>query len=177
MRKVVLVVGLAFVMNVGSSQEVKEIPAEYGFKVEIGQTVPNFEIVLPSGEKTSMAALRGKVVMLQFTASWCGVCRQEMPHIEKEIWQKHKENPDFELFGIDLDEPADKVKDFAKQIPVSYPIALDPAGDIFYKFTKKGSGVTRNVIVDKDGKIAFMTRLFKEDEFQEMKEVIEELLE
>ncbi len=52
--------------------------------------------------------------MLQFTASWCGVCRKEMPFIEKDIWLKHKNNPEFALIGIDRDEPLDKVLAFAK---------------------------------------------------------------
>jgi len=42
--------------------------------------------------------------MLQFTASWCSVCRKEMPHIENEIWQKHKSDSNFALYGIDLKE-------------------------------------------------------------------------
>ena len=46
--------------------------------------------------------------MLQFTASWCGVCRKEMPFIEKDIWQKHKDNEAFALYGVDRDEPLDK---------------------------------------------------------------------
>ena len=176
MKKTIVVVGLAFVLNIGNAQVSGQVPEDYGFSVKIGQTVPNFEIVLPSGEKTSMKELRGKVVMLQFTASWCGVCRKEMPHIEKEIWQKHKGNPNFALYGIDLDEPAETVTTYAKEVPVSYPLALYPDGAIFYSFARKGSGVTRNVIVDKDGKIVFMTRLFKQEEFDEMKNVIERLL-
>ena len=154
----------------------KEIPVDYGYIVKLGQTVPDFDLVLPDGTKTSMKALRGKVVMLQFTASWCGVCRKEMPHIEKDIWQKHKDNSDFALYGIDLKEPAEKVIEFQKQIGVTYPIALDLDGSIFYTFAEQGAGVTRNVIIDKDGKIVFMTRLFKEEEFEEMKKVINLLL-
>ena len=80
------------------------------------------------------------------------------------------------MFGIDLDEPVEKVKEFAKQIPVTYPLSLDPKGGIFYQFAETGAGVTRNVIVDKTGKIVYMTRLYKEVEFQEMKKVIAELL-
>ena len=155
----------------------KEIPAEYGYIVKPGQAVPDFDLVLPGGETINTTALRGRVVMLQFTASWCGVCRREMPHIESEIWQKHKDNPDFALYGIDLKEPEETVIGFRKQMGITYPLALDPDGEIFYSFAAQGAGVTRNVILDKSGKIVFMTRLFKEEEFNEMKEVVERLLE
>ncbi|KOH46362.1 TlpA family protein disulfide reductase [Sunxiuqinia dokdonensis] len=154
----------------------KEVPADYGYIVKIGQQAPDFTTVTADGETVRLADFKGKVIMLQFTASWCGVCRKEMPHIEKEIWQKHKDNPNFALFGIDLDEPKEKVQKFAQDIPVTYPLLLDPKGGIFYSYAEKGAGVTRNVIIDKSRKIVFMTRLYKEEEFNEMKKVIEGLL-
>lgn len=155
---------------------VKEIPADYGYIVKIGQQVPDFSMTITDGKAIRIADLKGKVVMLQFTASWCSVCRKEMPHIEADIWKKYKSNPNFALFGIDLDEPKDIVEKYVKEIPVTYPLALDPKGDIFYQFAEKGAGVTRNVIIDKTGKIVYMTRLYKEEEFQEMKKVIAGLL-
>ena len=154
----------------------KEIPTDYGYIVKIGQQVPDFSATTTEGKTLKMADLKGKVVMLQFTASWCGVCRKEMPHIEADIWKKYKDNKNFALYGIDLDEQVEKVKEFAKQIPITYPLLLDPKGGIFYQFAEKGAGVTRNVIVDKTGKIVYMTRLYKEEEFAEMKSVIAELL-
>lgn len=154
----------------------KEVPADYGYIVKIGQEVPNFSMKTIDGKTVRISDLRGKVVMLQFTASWCSVCRKEMPHIEADIWQKHKNNKNFALYGVDLDEPKEVVEKYIKQIPVTYPIGLDPNGEIFYSFAEKGAGVTRNVIIDKTGKIVFMTRLFKDEEFQEMKKVIDNLL-
>jgi peroxiredoxin len=154
----------------------QEIPSDYGYIVKIGEQVPDVEMKLTDGRTIRMKDLRGKVVMLQFTASWCGVCRKEMPHIEKDIWLKHRNNPKFALFGVDLDEPLDKVIKFGKDVGITYPLALDPGGQIFYTFAEKGAGVTRNVIIDKDGKIVYMTRLFKEEEFNEMIKVIEALL-
>jgi peroxiredoxin len=155
---------------------IREIPAAYQYIVKIGQPAPDFTMTAIDGKTVQLAALKGKVVMLQFTASWCSVCRKEMPHIEADIWRKYRNNPNFALYGVDLDEPGDIVRKFAKEIPISYPIALDPQGRIFYKFAAQGAGVTRNVIIDKTGRIAFMTRLFKEDEFEEMKRVIASLL-
>lgn len=167
---------LFLTIAVQAQTPVKEIPADYGYVVKIGQQIPEFSLTTTDGKTIRTADLKGKVVMFQFTASWCSVCRKEMPHIESEIWKKYRKNPNFALYGIDLDEPKDIVKKFAKQVPVTYPLALDPKGDTFYQFAEKGAGVTRNVIVDKTGKIVFMTRLYKEKEFQEMKKVISGLL-
>ena len=163
-------------ISIQAQTPVKEIPADYGYIVKIGQQVPDFSMTAIDGKTVKIDDLKGKVVMLQFTASWCGVCRKEMPHIEADIWKKYKSNQNFELYGIDLDEPLEKVEKFAKEIPVTYPLALDPKGSIFYQFAEKGAGVTRNVIIDKSGKIVYMTRLYKEEEFQEMKKVIADLL-
>lgn len=148
-----------------------------GYIVKTGQMAPNFEILLTSGKVVTLSSLKGKVVMLQFTASWCGVCRKEMPFIEKEIWQKYKNRNDFALIGVDRDEPMETAVNFAKTMKVSYPLGLDPNADIFGLFADKQAGVTRNVIIGKDGKIKYLTRLFNREEFDEMKLKIEQLLE
>lgn len=168
---------ILFSASVNGQIPAKEIPSDYGYIVKIGEQVPDFKMTTIDGKTVRMADLKGKVVMLQFTASWCSVCRKEMPHIESDIWKKYKDHPNFALYGIDLDEPKETVEKFAKQIPVTYPLALDPKGEIFYTFAEKNAGVTRNVIVDKTGKIVYMTRLYKEEEFEEMKKVIALLLQ
>ena len=174
---ILLVASIALYSNAQLTEVPKQdIPEKYGYLVKQGEQMPEIEFKLTDGTTVKTSDLIGKVVMLQFTASWCGVCRKEMPHIEKDIWLKHKDNSDFALFGVDMDEPLDKVKKFKKDMKITYPLALDPGAKIFYTFAAKGAGVTRNIIIGKDGKIAYMTRLFKEDEFNEMKEVIDLLL-
>lgn len=79
-----------------------------GYIVSVGDMAPDFVVKLDDGRSVQLSSLRGKVVMLQFTASWCGVCRKEMPFIEQEIWQKHKYNPNFALIAIDREEPLEK---------------------------------------------------------------------
>ena len=142
-----------------------------GYIVKVGDTAPDFTIQEAGGRSYRLSDLRGKVVMLQFTASWCSVCRTEMPFIEREIWQVKKDQ-DFALVGIDRDEPVDKVVRFRKDMKISYPLALDPGADIFGLFASKQAGVTRNVIIDRKGKIVFLTRLYDRDEFESMKKVI-----
>ena len=153
-----------------------QVPAAYRYIVKIGDQAPTFTADIATGGQVTPADLEGKVTMLQFTASWCGVCRKEMPHIEKDIWQKYKDRKDFMLLGIDIDEERDKVIRFGQDVNVTYPLVLDPGSKIFHLFAKKGAGVTRNVIIDRDGKIVFMTRLFKEEEFEAMKDVIAGLM-
>lgn len=142
-----------------------------GYIVKVGQKAPDFLIKEAGGKSYKLSELKGKVVMLQFTASWCTVCRQEMPFIEKEIWQEKKADG-LVVLGIDRDEPVDKVFKFQKDIKVTYPLALDPGADIFGLFAVKEAGVTRNVIIDRSGKIIFLTRLFDREEFDKMKKVI-----
>lgn len=147
-----------------------------GYIVRVGEMAPDFAITLTDGKQVTLSSLRGKVVMLQFTASWCGVCRKEMPFIEKDIWLKHKDNADFALIGIDRDEPLDKVLAFAKSTGVTYPLGLDPGADIFAKYALRESGITRNVLIDRDGKIVKLTRLYNQEEFASLVEMINQML-
>ena len=149
---------------------------ERDYIVKVGDIAPDFEMNLPNGDNIILSSLRGKVVMLQFTASWCGVCRKEMPHIEKEIWSKHQNNPDFVLYGIDREEPIEKIKELIQKTGVTYPIGLDPDAGIFTLYAKKEAGITRNVIIDKEGRIVMLTRLFDMAEFGEMVQLIDSLL-
>ena len=164
-KRLLLVLAIAF----------SQTPDERGYIVYVGDDSPNFVLDFPNGTQTSLADLNGQVTMLQFTASWCHVCREEMPHIEKEIWKVYK-NIGLNVIGIDRDEPAEVVTSFAKEMQVTYPLALDPGADIFALFADRNSGVTRNIILGPDGKIVFLTRLFEIQEFDQMKRITHNLL-
>ncbi len=150
-------------------------PDERGYIVKVGDESPDFKMQLIDGKTITKKDLIGKVAVLQFTASWCSVCRKEMPHLEKEVWQKFKVK-DFILIGVDRDEPLDVVQEFTKEIKVTYPMALDPGADIFALFAAREAGVTRNIVIDQTGKIVFLTRLFEEKEFKAMIAKIDALL-
>jgi peroxiredoxin len=145
-----------------------------GYIVEVGDMAPDFKMEFTDGQKTKLSELRGQIVILQFTASWCSVCRLEMPHLEKDVWQKYKDQ-NVLLIGVDRDEPLETVIAFQKKIGTTYPLALDPEANIFGLFANKEAGVTRNVVIDKTGKIVFLTRLFEEKEYQEMLSVLKKL--
>ncbi|WP_308757059.1 TlpA disulfide reductase family protein [uncultured Bacteroides sp.] len=166
---------LALCSTAGMAQEA--VADSTGYIVKEGQAAPDFTVTLTDGKTVKLSDFRGKVVMLQFTASWCGVCRKEMPFIEKDIWQRHKSNPDFVLIGIDRDEPLDKVIAFGKATGITYPLGLDPGANIFAKYALRQAGITRNVLIDKEGRIVMLTRLYNPEEFASLVKKIDGLLE
>ena len=163
--------------SISTNEALTSVEDDRDYIVKVGDMAPDFEMSLPNGGKVILSSLRGKVVMLQFTASWCGVCRKEMPYIENDIWLKHQNNPNFALYGIDREEPVEKIEELIEKTGVTYPIGLDPDAGIFTLFAKEKAGITRNVIIDKEGKIVMLTRLFDEQEFKEMVQLIDNLLD
>lgn len=158
------------------STAIEEKADSNGYVVFDGDEAPDFTVKLTNGKLVKLSDLRGKLVMLQFTASWCGVCRKEMPFIEKDIWQKHKDDPNFVLIGIDRDEPLEKVLGFAEKTGVTYPLGLDPGADIYAKYALRKSGITRNILIDKSGRIIKRTRLFNQEEFKSLVDIIDSYL-
>lgn len=144
---------------------------EHQYLVKVGDMAPDFETILSDGSTFKLSKNRDKVVMLQFTASWCSVCRKEMPYIENDIW-KQLQGKDFIVIGMDYKEIPARVNKFAKDMKITYPLGYDEDGSIFHQYAQEGAGVTRNIIINKKGEIIALTRLFKLDEFNEMKELI-----
>jgi peroxiredoxin len=172
MKKIVLLVGFVLIFC-GLSLEA-QTPDARGYIVKTGQKAPDFTLRFTDGKQMQLKDLEGQVVLLQFTASWCGVCRKEMPFIEKDIWQVYKDKG-LKLFGIDRGEPLETVKKFATDMKITYPLLLDEDVTIFTKYADKNAGVTRNVLIDKKGNIVFLTRLFDENEFTALKKEIARL--
>ena len=143
----------------------EQVVYENEYIVKVGDVAPDFTLQMTDGSTFTLSEQRGKVVMLQFTAGWCGVCRKEMPHIESDIWQPNKDNKDFVLVGIDREEALEDIIPFIQEVGTTYPIAMDVNADVFAQYALRESGITRNVLIDRDGRIVMLTRLFKEDEF------------
>ena len=171
MKKLILFIAL--LMSVSAFSQTND---DRGYVVKIGDNAPDFTLKLTNGKTVKLSDYKGKIIMLQFTASWCSVCRKEMPFIEKDIWLKYKANPAFVLLAIDRDEPLETVQAFAKAIPITYPIGLDPKANIFALYAQREAGITRNVIIDKTGKIIMLTRLYNEEEFNGITKLFASLL-
>ena len=149
---------------------------ENEYIVKVGDIAPDFTLQMTDGTTFTLSEQRGKVVMLQFTAGWCGICREEMPHIERDIWLPNKDNKDFVLVGIDREEELEDILPFIEGVGTTYPIAMDTNADVFAQYALRNSGITRNVLIDRDGRIVMLTRKFKSEEFTALVEKINTLL-
>ena len=164
------------VQPVVENEVTEPIVYENEYIVKVGDVAPDFTLQMTDGSTFTLSQQRGKVVMLQFTAGWCGICREEMPHIERDIWLPNKDNKDFVLVGIDREEELEDILPFIEGVGTTYPIAMDTNADVFAQYALRNSGITRNVLIDRDGKIVMLTRKFKSEEFAALVEKINTLL-
>jgi len=149
-------------------------PDERGYIVKVGYTIDDFKVTLLDGTSKKLSEFNAPVMVLNFFASWCVVCRKEIPHVEQEVWQQLKDHGVIVL-GVDYKEKPDTVRQFIKKMNISYPVVLDEKGEIFNRFAR--GGVTRNIVLDQDLKIIYLTRLFDVNEFEGMKNTIRKALE
>jgi peroxiredoxin len=94
---------------------------------EVGPT-PEFSLSTPDGKKISLKDFRGKIVLLNFWASWCVPCREEMPAMEK-LYQEYKQK-NFVILAIAVKDRKQDAIDFVKELKISYPVALDPEAQV-----------------------------------------------
>jgi peroxiredoxin len=110
-----------------------ELPAEKnatgrGVSTEIGRAAPDFLLKAPDGSQVRLSDLQGKPVLVNFWASWCTPCRQEMPEIVK-AYDAHKGNG-LVVVAVDLQENGDQINGFAREFGMEFPIVIDRNGGV-----------------------------------------------
>ncbi len=143
------------------------------FAVSAGDSAPNFKLPnLKTGKLESLKKYRGKVVYLDFWASWCGPCRQSLPllnDLRKELKRKG-----FEVVAVNLDEETADAKAFLKQFPVSYPVLMDPKGKVPEKYELPG--MPTSFLIDKKGRIQHIHIGFKPKDMKNIRKQVIALL-
>lgn len=142
--------------------------------VKEGGHAPDFSITMENGETKKLADLKGKVVWINFFATWCGPCRKELPHLQKEVYEKFKDNNNFELMVIGREHDWATVNKFKTDNKFVLPFYPDETREIFSKYAKQN--IPRNFIIDKEGNIAVVSTGFNEKEFNEIIEKVVVLL-
>jgi peroxiredoxin len=113
---------------------------------------PNFTLRSADGQSVSLAQFKGDVVMINFWASWCGPCRQEMPLLDS-IYKQYKDMG-FTLLGVNVEPHASSANAWLKKTPVSYPILYDPNSQVSQLYQVQAMPTT--VIVDRKGIVRFV---------------------
>ncbi|GKU79401.1 thiol-disulfide oxidoreductase ResA [Paenibacillus sp. L3-i20] len=113
----------------------------------VGDTAPSFSLSGLDGETIRLTDYRGKGIIINFWASWCKPCTNEMPLMN----EAYAESPDVEIIAINVGEKPEKAKRFAEELGLKFPVALDQDNEIKKKYRISGLPVT--LLVDKDGKI------------------------
>jgi thiol-disulfide isomerase/thioredoxin len=125
---------------------------------------PDFTLASRAGGRVGLAQLRGQVVMINFWASWCGPCRQEMPLLDQ-MYRKYKPLG-FTLVGVNVEpDPAD-AEGYLRKTPVTYPILLDKENKVSALYNV--SAMPSSVIVDRKGRVRYVHHGYKpgdENEF------------
>jgi peroxiredoxin len=132
------------------------------WKTNVGDPVPDVTVTLLNGSRVRLSELHGKLVLLQFFATWCEPCSLELPHLEEEIWKKWESNPNFSMLVIGRDETSDTVAQFKLKNGYTFPMAVDVDATVFRNFADEG--FPRTYLISRDGKILFQTVGFGEAE-------------
>ena len=135
---------------------------------------PDFTLKSRSGDNIKLSELRGQVVMINFWASWCGPCRQEMPILDQ-LYQRY-EPMGFTLLGVNVEEDSAAANKVLKEIPVTFPVLYDSKNQVSESYQVRAMPST--FLIDRDGKVRYLHKGYKpgyEEEYQkQVRELIRE---
>jgi len=124
---------------------------------EVSGPAPNFALQDESGNVISLDDLKGQVIMINFWASWCGPCRQEMPLLEA-IYEKY-EPLGFTLLGVNVEENPTDGQAWLQDRPVSFPVLYDPANGVSKLYDVVAMPST--VLIDRQGNVRYLHHGYK----------------
>ena len=138
------------------------------------QAAPDFTLKNRQGENIRLSDFRGQVVMINFWASWCGPCRQEMPLLE-ELYARYQPMG-FTILGVNVEQDPAQALAMLRDIPVSFPVLFDSESRVSRRYEVVAMPST--VLIDRDGRIRHLHRGYKpgyEDIYQQqIRELIRE---
>lgn len=121
------------------------------------EPAPDFTLKSAAGTNVRLAELRGEVVMVNFWATWCGPCRQEMPLLEK-LYGKYKDLG-FTLLGVNVEQDSAAARRYLQDVKVSFPVLFDPDNGVTRQFGVQGMPST--VLIDRSGNVRFVHKGYK----------------
>ncbi len=164
---------LCFLTYIPNSQAQEENP-DKKFKTEINETVPEFSFTTIDGKEHKISDYKGKVVWLNFFATWCGPCINEIPHLRS--LSKEMNGKDAIILYIGRKHSKEQLLSFAKKMSMDESAVVeDPEKEVYLLFADKY--IPRNLIIDKQGKIIQQTTGYEKALFEKMVKQFKELEE
>lgn len=140
--------------------------------LDVGDTPPDWALTTLAGKPISLASLRGKVVLIDFWASWCAPCKEEMPFLES----LHKKNAGkgLVIVGVSVDQERANADKFIKALKVTFPVVHDEKHAVADQY--KPPRMPTSFVLDKAGKVRFVHAGFRKDDAASIEREIAELL-
>lgn len=134
---------------------------------------PNFTLHTVSGQTFSRGSLHGKVVLLEFWASWCGPCRESLPEMFR-LHQEFRNNPRFVMIGVNEDEHQSKFEDFVAQKAIPWAQDWDPTGQVLGLFSS--DALPSYAVIGPDGRLRFFQKGYNGETLRLLHEAISDAL-
>lgn len=122
-----------------------------------GHQAPDFALKSSTGQNLRLSEFRGDVVMINFWATWCGPCRQEMPLLD-ELYTRY-ERVGFNLLGVNIDDDSSRAMDMIEELGVNFPVLFDARKEVSELYEVEAMPVT--VIVDREGTVRHVHHGYK----------------
>ena len=133
---------------------------------------PDFTLRRLDGPNLRLQEQRGQVVLVNFWATWCGPCRQEMPHLNR-LYEKYRPSG-FVLLGVNIDDDAKAAADLAARLGLKFPVLLDTDKHVSRLYDM--SAMPATVLIDRDGRARFLHRGYRDGMEQTYEQQIRALL-
>lgn len=174
MLVLVIILGAFLLLwNPTPAKEQERPTPEQATIVKDGHKAPDFEVQMFDGSTIKLADLKGKVVLLNFWATWCPPCRAELARVEKDIIERFKGEP-FVFIPVSRGEKRETVAAFREKMGYTFPMGLDTESSIYKKYAE--TYIPRNFLIDKSGKVVKASVGYDEAEFAELIKLIEETI-
>ena len=135
----------------------------------VGDTAPDFSLPLLGGAAFTLSEHSGKVVLVNWWATWCPPCREEIPHLRAEVWDRFQ-GPDFTMISISREETPEVAGAYAAEHGMAWPQAVDPDRSVYGKYAS--AYIPRNYVIGPDGRIVFQSQGYEPEEFAQMIDII-----
>jgi peroxiredoxin len=140
--------------------------------VQLSSNAPDFTLRSVAGANLRLAEQRGQVVMVNFWATWCGPCRQEMPHLSR-LYDKYKSSG-FTLLGVNIDDDPRAAEALAAKLGVHFPVLLDTDKRVSKVYDM--SAMPATLLIDRDGRVRHIHRGYRDGVEQTYEEQVRALL-